>query len=275
MITERHRRAFRERGLVRLERFARPELVARARAVVVGTLERHGARRGPDCAWSFMALDGPRQARGGLKLTKSVKRSRAFRELMTPELVAAVEALLEEPVKPMLQNPQLLLKLPSADPWAVPHTVWHTDLLPIRNQRVPGAQAFICLDVVEPRGGGTVVVAGSHRLLGDVERIGSKQVKRRLLREEYFRELMSRETPDRDRFLNEARRVGDVDLQVVELHGEPGDVYLMDLRLLHAPAPNASRRPRMVVTHRYVRQQVHHEISRMLEEAAAGAPARS
>ena len=39
---------------------------------------------------------------------------------------------------------------------------------------------------------------------------------------------------------------------MVELHGEPGDVFLTDLRLLHTLAPNASRVPRLMVTQRFL-----------------------
>jgi ectoine hydroxylase-related dioxygenase (phytanoyl-CoA dioxygenase family) len=43
-----------------------------------------------------------------------------------------------------------------------------------------------------------------------------------------------------------------VPLKVLELTGEPGDVWITDLRVLHAAAPNASDRPRVMVTDRFV-----------------------
>lgn len=36
-------------------------------------------------------------------------------------------------------------------------------------------------------------------------------------------------------------------MRVAELTGAPGDIVLMDLRVLHALAPNAGERPRMVL----------------------------
>ncbi len=36
--------------------------------------------------------------------------------------------------------------------------------------------------------------------------------------------------------------------------GTAGDVYLMDMRILHAPSVNATTRARLVVTGRYLRQ---------------------
>jgi ectoine hydroxylase-related dioxygenase (phytanoyl-CoA dioxygenase family) len=99
-------------------------------------------------------------------------------------------------------------------------------------------------------------VAGSHRLLDGLPRLGSPQIRRRLQREQYFRDLLSARTADRERFVSEPGFVGDVALQVVELAGGPGDVWLVDMRVLHAPAPNASAAPRMMVTQRFVREEV-------------------
>ena len=46
-------------------------------------------------------------------------------------------------------------------------------------------------------------------------------------------------------------RDGDVELQVVELTGAPGDVWLMDLRVLHSLSPNTSDRVRIMASQRY------------------------
>ncbi|MEM7029491.1 MAG: hypothetical protein AAF629_07995 [Chloroflexota bacterium] len=42
----------------------------------------------------------------------------------------------------------------------------------------------------------------------------------------------------------------DVELQVAELHGEPGDVYLMDIRMLHARSVNTASTARLMITQR-------------------------
>ena len=65
-------------------------------------------------------------------------------------------------------------------------------------------------------------------MLNDAERISSKDIKRRLKDEPYFRDLMS-----------------------VETHGEPGDVYFVDLRVLHTPAPNSTPIRRIMLTRRF------------------------
>lgn len=88
-------------------------------------------------------------------------------------------------------------------------------------------------------------------MLNAGERISSKDVKRRLKDEPYFRDLMSADTPNRQRFVDEVGHCRDVELQVVEMHGEPGDVYFVDLRTLHTPAPNAMSIPRIMLTRRH------------------------
>jgi hypothetical protein len=43
--------------------------------------------------------------------------------------------------------------------------------------------------------------------------------------------------------------------------GAPGDVWLMDLRVLHVGSPNAAERPRMMLTFRYERSDLLHEVA--------------
>ena len=185
---------------------------------------------------------------------------------MTPELLDAVDSLADGAVVPMNPkrrlDPVLLLSLPDTEAWAVPDGMWHVDLPRLPNRGVPpGVQLFACLDSVAPKGGGTVVVAGSHRLLDDDPWIGpSMKHAKRLRKLPYFRELMSEDVTNRDRFMNESCHVGAVELQVIELHGEPGDVFLVNMRVLHTIAPNASRVPRIMVTQRFVREDVPDEM---------------
>ena len=151
-----------------------------------------------------------------------------------------------------LSEAQLLFTLPNATQWTVPHALWHVDLPRFPESDPPGVQIFTFLDTVLPGGGGTLVVAGSHRLANEGRRIRSAEVKKILKREPYFQALFSEHETDRQRFLDEPVPVGDITLQVVELCGEPGDVFFTDLRLLHTIAPNASRAPRIMLTQRFL-----------------------
>jgi ectoine hydroxylase-related dioxygenase (phytanoyl-CoA dioxygenase family) len=46
-------------------------------------------------------------------------------------------------------------------------------------------------------------------------------------------------------------RAGEIEIEVVELTGKPGDVWLMDMRVLHTVAPNARSTPRVMLTQRF------------------------
>ena len=170
---------------------------------------------------------------------------------------AIVELAGGRPVRPMGGRPQFLVTMPNAEEWTVPPTIWHVDLPRLPSNCLVGIQVFTFLSEVVPRGGGTLVVAGSHRLLNNGSRVRSKNIKKRLRRLPYFQDLMSKQSTDRERFLIEPGMAqdpdaGDVPLRVVELCGRPGDVYLTDMRLLHTLAPNATAEPRVMLTHRFV-----------------------
>ncbi len=254
------------RGVVWLRGFLAQDVVAPARNVVRRALEDQGVLQGE--TWSLEPVRGVPQGKRTKVLTRRIKKHAAFAQLITSELVATVEELAGAAVVPMIERPQLLFSLPDAESWSVPHSVWHVDLPVIPNRGLEGIQAFTFLEPVRPRGGGTVVVAGSHRLLEDVPWVGSKQIKKRLLLELYFQELLARETPARESFL-EQQTCGDVDVQVVELCGEPGDVVLMNLRLLHAPAPNALDTPRVMVTQRFLTERSKQDMDEQLERYKA------
>ena len=184
---------------------------------------------------------------------KTCSKSTQFKGLLTEEVSAAARALLG-PGALCAANPrtQLLFTPPSSQPWMVPHNVWHLDVPRLGDSAAPGVQMFTFLAPVAPGGGGTLLVAGSHHLLNDQGFIGSKGVKNRLRGEPYFRRLMDRHAPHRERLLGELGAVDGVPVEVVELHGDPGDVYFVDMRLLHTLAPNASASPRLMVTHRFM-----------------------
>lgn len=144
----------------------------------------------------------------------------------------------------------MLFTLPNADAWFVPDH-WHTDSPRLPNGARPGVQLFAFLDEVAPGGGGTLALAGSHRLLDEGRFIRPRDIRRLLGREPFFRTLFSHRQEERLRAFEGGGAVGDVPLQGVELTGAPGDAYFMDLRVLHAGAPNASARPRMMITDRF------------------------
>jgi ectoine hydroxylase-related dioxygenase (phytanoyl-CoA dioxygenase family) len=142
--------------------------------------------------------------------------------------------------------------------WDVPHAQWHMDWPARGRLDTPlGIRLFAYADHVPPGGGGTCVIAGSHRLVAQLVAAGragdgaSARVKRRLFVDPWLRALATPDAvPDRvGRFMQEGGLVDGVPVRVVELTGAPGDVVLTHPWLFHAAATNCSRAPRMLVGH--------------------------
>lgn len=185
-----------------------------------------------------------------------ISRSDAF-ETARGAARRAVEALLPgAELQPGVQ-PLVCFPTPDAD-WTVPHAMWHLDLPPSPLDACPGLRVFIFLDAVEPRGGGTAVVAGSHRLVQHLARDAPSPLPSRRVRETlrrrvpWIRDLLTPAPPGqaraRDRrLLEEGAEHDGIRLRVVELSGRAGDLVLMDLRVLHSLTPNVARWPRLVL----------------------------
>ena len=183
--------------------------------------------------------------------------------MTAPAIRAVIDELLEghEIDRRIYPRPQVLFTLPNTDLWMLT-TGWHTDAPRLASGRTAGVQLFTFLDHVAPRGGGTLAIAGSHRLLNDGRFLTAKQAHLEIGREPFFRRLWTKKPiPWEDDAELPSGAVENLPLRVVELCGAPGDAWLMDLRVLHAGAPNAGDRPRLMVTYRYVRRDVAREIA--------------
>lgn len=255
VISERQRESFEQRGLVRLDKLIPGAAIEPLRDLALQIFQEEEVWR--DGAWLGDEADHALGNRVFRRLKDRAKQSAAFDELLTAEVLEAARSLAGGRIlRPEPNRPQLLFTPPNAPVWTVPHKVWHLDVPRLGEVGLPGVQMFTFLADVPHGAGGTLVVAGSHRLLNDRGRVASKDVKRMLREEPYFRELLAPGDVDRRRFIDECGHVGGIELQVVELRGEPGDVFFTDLRLLHTLAPNASRVPRLMATQRFFRELV-------------------
>jgi ectoine hydroxylase-related dioxygenase (phytanoyl-CoA dioxygenase family) len=230
------------------------QAVRRAREAVLWPFEHAGLWR--DGAWRLDAAPPGRWPKVGNRRPEVESLVRA------PALLAAVEGLLNgHPIDWTLhKRPQILVTPPDTDRWTLP-TGWHPDSPRLASGESLGVQLFALLDTVEPRGGGTLAVAGSHRLVDEGRFLRAADIAARLRREAFFKGLYAGEPSDGEGGGLPKGAVGDVPLEVIELTGAPGDVYLMDLRLLHSAAPNASTRPRMMITHRFARADLTVELA--------------
>jgi hypothetical protein len=117
---------------------------------------------------------------------------------------------------------------PTERKWEVPHASWHLDAP--ASPKIPGVLLFAYLAPVPERGGGTVMLAGSHRIvekfaagLGATDEGRSADVRRKLNRAEpWLRALWSRDDKvDRvRRFMTEGAMVRGVPLRVMEMTGD-------------------------------------------------------
>lgn len=187
---------------------------------------------------------------------KALKRSRLLAGTLTPLLLDAWAGLDQTRSTVPLGPAQLLFTPPNATTWVVPHSVWHVDIPRLPQPGCPGMQAFTFLNPVGQGGGGTLIVAGSHRLVQRNHLVPSRNVKRELRKLPWFHDLLARDTANRDGFMAPSSVNDDVEVQVVEMTGQPGDVYLTDLRVLHTLAPNVTRVPRVMLTQRLARSDL-------------------
>lgn len=131
----------------------------------------------------------------------------------------------------IVQPTQLLLSPPSQGPWTLDGLNWHVDIAAV-SEGIPGIQAFFLIDDVVPHGGATLALAGSHR----VGEHGAPSLSR--LRG------MLRDSKDLE------KRMNGLGVSIVEMSGRAGDVFVMDMRLLHTPSVNSTKRMRMMATSR-------------------------
>lgn len=164
------------------------------------------------------------------KLSQMIKHRDLVSAIVTKELWSAIRSLADvQLIFP--QDAQFLISLPNQGDWRTNGLNWHVDISSARPDRIPGIQLFVLIDDVKPKGGATLALSRSHLLEDDL------QLKRRV------REIL-RGSDDVERDLRECN------MSIVEVSGQAGDVYLMDMRLLHTPSINSTRNLRMMATAR-------------------------
>lgn len=236
MLTAEELEVFERDGIVKIPSAFSTDDAARMRDVLWHELsERHGMDRDDRSTWTPLRPTG-------LKTTKS---SRTAHAVLGPRVRSSLDGLLGEWIEPRHQG-QVLVTMPEGVPWAVPHRQWHTDV----GFETPteAVKIWALLGDLEPGGGGTPQVAGSHkviaRFLTTTEEREFKAVRDQVLRSDpWLRNLTSEERSV------DPMAPADLDglpVRVVELTGQAGDVYLTHPWILHSIAPNAADSPRMM-----------------------------
>lgn len=151
----------------------------------------------------------------------------------------------------------VLVNFPQAEQWFVPES-WHVDGPAGPSHYAWAVSLFYILSPLKPQGGGTLVLAGSHLLVRDLvanikkDRLPSGQVIRRMARSEpWFDDIRSGESRyDREKLMEGTTTRRGHHVRLVEMTGEPGDVFLMHSWLVHTASPNCSDVPRIVALER-------------------------
>ena len=246
------RKMFFERGTLRLTCAFPDADAARMDESIWGLLgDKYGVRREDSGTWTEKQPTG----------FQSLTRAGAFNSIVGSTLVDALNNLLgyarwRSTVSwgaPLVTFPE------RGRAWDVPKNQWHLDF-PARGgaNELPGVRVLGFIAPVEVGGGGTVVVTGSHRLVEHLVRKGlahdghSPVIRDSLASAHpWFRRLWSETALDEDRvrcFMTDGENIDGVNVRVEELTGATGDVILMHPWAFHAPAPNCSLRPRMMVS---------------------------
>jgi hypothetical protein len=184
-----------------------------------------------------------------------------FGAIAAPRLCGAIDQLLGAGIWSIPKSWGLFLVSfppPLPSPWELPAQGWHWDGDCFRNlDTLNGVFVFTFYSEVRPQGGGTLIVAGSHRLLERFHRALAPEDRPRhaALRKRFsvshpwLAELTGAApgTTDRiTRFMESTTEVEGVPLRVLELTGEPGDAILCHPSIVHAVAPNRADGPRFM-----------------------------
>jgi hypothetical protein len=219
-----------------------------------------------DCVWARLAqrYHVSRDEPAGWKAIRATKiadlpESLSFDRVGGPIVCGALDLLLGSGNwQPPRRWSQILAAFPELRArWEVPHQAWHLDFPASRALAGNFAvRVFTCLEDLKPGGGGTVALAGSHRLVEVLLRrtsakLHSADVRKLLIRSyPWIKALCSRKAKtDRTQMFMERGEVLDgVEARVAELTGAAGDVILMHPWLMHAAATNCADVPRLVLS---------------------------
>jgi len=218
---------------------------------------RHGIEPDDPSTWRGQSPTGLR----------ACKRHWAFKPTMGALVISVLDELLGVDRWDLPKHyGQVLVTLPNAVEWRVPHKLWHTDF---QFGVAPGILFALkhgaLLDDVEPGGGGTPQIAGSHRITERYlrEHMGEdtefKWVRDRVMRSHTWLKALATadDDPGRNaRFMEADADIDGLPARVVELTGSAGDVFLTHPWVFHTTAVNASSRPRMMQTKAIYRRQI-------------------
>jgi hypothetical protein len=238
-----------QHGFTRFAACTRDEAAGMADAVWDTLARIHGIARDDRSTWCIAhpsRLDGtPEQP--------------AFAPLHGGALHAAIDALLGAGAwrAPRRWGAVLVSFRTGRGPWTVPSAVWHADLpYSVPARPLAGVKVFVYLADIAPGGGGTLLLAGSHRLVERflAGRSAPERADTRRMRLAFFashpwlRELVDAASGgDRvARFMQQGCEIDGVQVRVVDPAASAGEVILTHPWTMHCRSENHAAVPRMM-----------------------------
>jgi len=231
------------------------------RAATWRVLARQGVRENDRSSWT---IERPAHL-------QALRDDPAFNAIGSAKTLAAMRAAMEGQSWEEMKNwGSAFLAFPATGDWNVPPGGWHIDANYLSALSPPdGVRTFAFYGDVVARGGGTLLLSGSHRLvhkwfIDHPPPKGTRGAKfRTMLREHpYIRDLHTDGDPDERvaRFMDRAEEVGGNPLQVVETVAEAGDVYLLHPLVLHVATVNTGTVPRFLLSGGVVTPAMYHDL---------------
>jgi phytanoyl-CoA dioxygenase PhyH len=191
---------------------------------------------------------------------RCAKQSSIQERIATTRVQGVIDDLLGPETWPLPPNwGRVLTTFPQPGTWNVPTKLWHWDSpLDWHRNALNGLFVASFIGSVAPRSGGTLILSGSHRLLGQQEAIlardnwnGDARARRELFHRSHpwLMALTGKASSPVDRvaaFMDKETLVNGVPLRVVELTGEPGDMVLCHPTIVHSASPNCGASPRFM-----------------------------
>jgi hypothetical protein len=227
----------------------------------------HGIRRDDRSSW--------RQIPGDLK---AAKRDPGQARILTETVRGVLDDLLGEGTWSRPRDwGRAIATFPEPGAWEVPTRLWHWDNpCEPHLDRARGLFVVSFIGPVAPGGGGTLVLAGSPRLLVQQERripagqragLAAIPWDRLHRAHPWLMALTGLGPSPADRvaaFMDAETVVDGVPLRVAELTGEPGDMAFCHPAIVHCRAPNRGTRPRfMRIRQQFLTREGRDRIRRM------------
>ena len=249
--------SFEELGYIRVPQAFLREAALEMRDFMWSELKRlHGFERDDPSTWTMEKWNPALWT--ALKLNQTSDHP-VYKDIASPRLMGAYRDLIgsERASYKQTWGPfRIIFPAKPDTPWQVGYDWDISGGLRSDLNSLLGVYTFY--STVAHRGGGTLIVEGSHRLAmsffdqmtpSDLKQRARVRKNRFLQSHPYFAEL-SEKAEDRGdrirRFMEGSTIVDDVPLRVVELTGEPGDAIIYHPALLRGGSPNLSDEPRFM-----------------------------